>query len=715
MPTGEIGHLKAALSANYAAFESDMSKAREAVRKNAEGMSGAMAKVAAGFDNVITKMAKFTSYVNVATAAALTTLIYKQLQAADRLDELAQSTGVTTEFLSSLTVALKTSSVDAEKFAKGLEILSKNMKGIGTESAASKEAFELLGVEFKNADGTIKNMEEIVMTLADKFASLPDGAEKTALAMKLFGKSGADLIPVLNMGTAGLAEMQAKAEELGLIISTESAKQAAYFTDQMDMLKLSAEGLALSIGLSVVPQVNEMIKVFNEAAKSGGVLSGALAVVKNIWGEFSRRADILTASRKLQEALKEYEEFRQKPIQLGFVEERLKREIAERKAELDALMAKDAEKEKAEEEAMTASLERQRKEREAREANLKTIIRTQEAQTEAQRRRKEEEAEKKRQTAIDNQIDALQKQAATYGMTSGEVAMYTLEQLGANEAQKEAAQIAIDDIRTKELLAEAERANQEELEKTAAAAKKLYDETRTPFENLVSRLEMIDDLYAKGAISADTWMRAYTKAFEEIDTEGDKVKDGFDELQRAIEGWGKDSAGAIVDFVMGTKGAFTDLIDSIIKDIMKMMVYQNVTKPLFDLISSGSFGSLGGFFSGLFGSANGNVFYGGHLLPFAKGGVVTGPTVFPMATGAGLMGEAGPEAVLPLGRLSSGELGVKTSGEDGGGGTFINITAVDAKSFEDLCKRNPNAIIGPVTKGLKANQQRKQWKGLING
>ncbi len=716
MPTGEIGHLKAALSANYAAFESDMSKAKEAVRRNAEGMNSAMAKVGKSFENTIVKVTKFASVTGVAAAGALAMMVAKQLVAADRLDELAQSTGTTTEFLSSMTIALKTSSVEVEQFAKGMERMMRNMQDAGNGIGEAKEAFELLGVEIKNSDGTLRNTEDLFKEFADRFASLPDGAEKTAIAMKVFGRAGADLIPVLNMGSAGLAEMQAQAERLGLVIGTEAAKEAAYLTDQFDILKMSGEGLARTVGLAIVPQLNEMIRTFVEASKSGGLLAGALAVVKNIGEELSRRAAILTASRKLEESIQEYDEFRRKPIQLGFVEERIKRDIAERKAALDSLMAEDRKREKVEQDAMNASLERQRREQEARKKNLESIIKTEEAKKKAELVRKEaDEAEKKRQTAINNQIDALQKQAATYGMTSGEVAMYTLEQLGANEAQKEAAQIAIDDIRTKELLAEAERANQEELEKTAAAAKKLYDETRTPFENLVSRLEMIDDLYAKGAISADTWMRAYTKAFEEIDTEGDKVKDGFDELQRAIEGWGKDSAGAIVDFVTGTKGAFTDLIDSIIKDIMKMMVYQNVTKPLFDLISPGSFGSLGGFFSGLFGSANGNVFYGGHLLPFAKGGVVTGPTVFPMATGAGLIGEAGPEAVLPLGRLSSGELGVKTSGEDGGGGTFINITAVDAKSFEDLCKRNPNAIIGPVTKGLKANQQRKQWKGLING
>lgn len=117
----------------------------------------------------------------------------------------------------------------------------------------------------------------------------------------------------------------------------------------------------------------------------------------------------------------------------------------------------------------------------------------------------------------------------------------------------------------------------------------------------------------------------------------------------------------------------------------------------------GVLGQIGGWFSGLFGSggygttgdegpggsaasastmtsggtnpgfllggaAYGAVFEGGNVIPFARGGVVDRPTLFPMARGMGLMGEAGPEAVLPLRRLPSGRLGVETPGSSPGGG-----------------------------------------------
>ena len=80
------------------------------------------------------------------------------------------------------------------------------------------------------------------------------------------------------------------------------------------------------------------------------------------------------------------------------------------------------------------------------------------------------------------------------------------------------------------------------------------------------------------------------------------------------------------------------------------------------------------------------------------------------------MGEAGPEAVMPLTRLPGGDLGVRSGGGGGGGEssvTNIIINATDAKSFEDMCKRNPAAITGPVLQSLRDNKTRTEFKRLI--
>ena len=137
---------------------------------------------------------------------------------------------------------------------------------------------------------------------------------------------------------------------------------------------------------------------------------------------------------------------------------------------------------------------------------------------------------------------------------------------------------------------------------------------------------------------------------------------------------------ALVNFVTTGKLNFRDLANSIISDLTRMFVRAAITKPLFSFL----FPNLanGGVVSGgeLLESAKGNVFAKNKIVPYAKGGVlsqytnqgiVSRPTLFPMADGMGLMGEAGAEAVMPLKRTKQGKLGVESSG---GGGNVVNVT-----------------------------------------
>jgi len=80
--------------------------------------------------------------------------------------------------------------------------------------------------------------------------------------------------------------------------------------------------------------------------------------------------------------------------------------------------------------------------------------------------------------------------------------------------------------------------------------------------------------------------------------------------------------------------------------------------------------------------AAGGVMSQGRVTPFAKGGIVGGPMTFPMRGGTGLMGEAGPEAIMPLTRGPDGRLGVAASGRGGGVQVTMNITTPDAASFQ---------------------------------
>jgi lambda family phage tail tape measure protein len=108
---------------------------------------------------------------------------------------------------------------------------------------------------------------------------------------------------------------------------------------------------------------------------------------------------------------------------------------------------------------------------------------------------------------------------------------------------------------------------------------------------------------------------------------------------------------------------------------------------------------LGNLVGSLFQSAQGNVVSGGRILPFAEGGVVNSPVLFPLRGGAGLMGEAGPEAILPLARGSDGKLGVRGGGRNVS--ITVNIAASDAESFRQSQSQIAALITRAAERGMR--------------
>lgn len=149
-----------------------------------------------------------------------------------------------------------------------------------------------------------------------------------------------------------------------------------------------------------------------------------------------------------------------------------------------------------------------------------------------------------------------------------------------------------------------------------------------------------------------------------------RLERGFSSgVRRAIDGVlfdGKSVGGAL----KGLAGA------------MSGTVYDNAMRPVADEIGGALAQGVTGLVSGLMPFAQGGAFSGGRVTPFARGGVVSGPVAFPMRGGAGLMGEAGPEAILPLQRGADGRLGVAAGGGGGGGARVtVNITTPDVEGF----------------------------------
>ena len=150
------------------------------------------------------------------------------------------------------------------------------------------------------------------------------------------------------------------------------------------------------------------------------------------------------------------------------------------------------------------------------------------------------------------------------------------------------------------------------------------------------------------------------RAFEDYArTAGDAAANVEGVLTDAFRG----AEDALVEFAMTGKMNFDAFARSIIADITHMAIRMAILVPLMRAFG-GMFAPAGTGASGgdLAFGARGMVLDHGNVVPFARGGVVEIPTIFPMARGDGLMGEAGPEAVLPLRRTPSGNLRVEAGG-----------------------------------------------------
>lgn len=204
-----------------------------------------------------------------AAAAALVGAVKSAADYGDQLDNMSQRTGVAVEELAKLQYAAKLSDTSSEALGKGIGNLSKLMVAAAGGAEESSKLFEKFGINLRNADGTIRGTSDVLYDLADVFATMPEGPQKTALAMEFFGKKlGQELIPLLNQGSEGLKAMADEAERLGLVLNAEQAKAAADFNDNLDRLGQLSKSVGVNIGNQLIPWLNRMIGEMDAASKS---------------------------------------------------------------------------------------------------------------------------------------------------------------------------------------------------------------------------------------------------------------------------------------------------------------------------------------------------------------------------------------------------------------------------------------------------------------
>lgn len=167
-----------------------------------------------------------------AVAIGVTALSKSAADAADHIKKLSQSTGVDSIALQEFAYSTDLADVNIDELAHGLQHLAKT---------------------------GVKDVRAEVLRLADQFQKMPDNGAKVELAMDKFGRAGARLIPWLNAGAKGIADLAQEAHDLGVIFDTEAQESAEQFNDNVKRLSYSFAGLRNVIGAVVLPVLNRFV------------------------------------------------------------------------------------------------------------------------------------------------------------------------------------------------------------------------------------------------------------------------------------------------------------------------------------------------------------------------------------------------------------------------------------------------------------------------
>ena len=179
--------------------------------------------------------------------------------AGSALLDMSKKTGLSVESLSKLGFAAEQNGATLEDVSKGVINLNRSFAEASSGSKEATAAFARLGLSMAQISGM--SPEERFRAIVGALAAIPDPAVRAALAMQLFGKAGVQLLPMIADGTAGLDEMARKAEELGIVMSTDSAKSANAFGSALTSMHRAVGAISNAIGSALAPSLTEIAKI----------------------------------------------------------------------------------------------------------------------------------------------------------------------------------------------------------------------------------------------------------------------------------------------------------------------------------------------------------------------------------------------------------------------------------------------------------------------
>jgi len=187
----------------------------------------------------------------------------------DNIEKAKAKTGLAAQDLSELAYVAKQSDVEFEALGTALKKMQVNLSEAASGAKAPNDALAALGLTIDDLKG--KKADEQFEILADRIAALKDPSDRTRASVELFGKAGADLLPLFQDGAQGIRELRDEARRLGATLTDEQAKALADADDAIKRLKASFSGLSRTLVAEVAPSLSQFLDNINAIATGDAV------------------------------------------------------------------------------------------------------------------------------------------------------------------------------------------------------------------------------------------------------------------------------------------------------------------------------------------------------------------------------------------------------------------------------------------------------------
>lgn len=242
-------------------------------------------------DTDISKLGKTAAVVGGIVGAALgtaATILYKGFEnAAKNINETAKASkqlGIGVENMSRLDFAARSADLTTQDLVGTIQSLQRTQTQAAKPGSEMNKLFAQMGINAVDATGKLRDSEAVLRDVADLFQRMPDGTNKSALALKLFGTENQNVIGLLNQGSKGLDEMAKKSDELGYTLSGETAKGVQEFYNELDDVKLQIEAMYRQALPGLLPSLREFSGLLNSQEFKDGfnaIVQGAAQAI--IW------------------------------------------------------------------------------------------------------------------------------------------------------------------------------------------------------------------------------------------------------------------------------------------------------------------------------------------------------------------------------------------------------------------------------------------------